>query len=78
MNDHPHDPRDEQLDRSIVEVMTHHPTTIRDNLYLAQALAVLTEKKISELPVVDAEGKPIGLIDITDVIGLMPSGEAEG
>ena len=32
----------------------------------------MSERKISELPVVDAAGCPAGLIDITDVIGLAP------
>ena len=62
--------RDEQLDRPIQEVMTHAPTTIRDTAFLSHAVTLLTEKKISELPVVDGNGIPIGLIDITDVIGL--------
>ena len=32
----------------------------------------MAERKISELPVVDAQGRPVGLIDITDVVGLLP------
>jgi len=63
---------DDQLDRAIVEVMTSGPVTISADAMLTDALAVLSERRISELPVVDAEGKPVGLIDITDVIGLMP------
>ena len=39
---------------------------------------MLSNRKISELPVVDGEGQPIGLIDITDVIGLMPSDNDDG
>lgn len=64
--------RDEQLDRPISEVMTKSPTTIRRDLCLNDVLMLLTEKKISELPVVDEDGHPVGLIDITDVIGLSP------
>jgi arabinose-5-phosphate isomerase len=33
---------------------------------------LLSIRKISELPVVDADGRPVGLIDITDVIGWTP------
>jgi arabinose-5-phosphate isomerase len=33
---------------------------------------MLTERKISELPIVDKAGRPVGLIDITDVIGMAP------
>ena len=64
--------RDVQLDLPIVEVMTRNPTTIHTDDFLSDAVVILTEKKISELPVVDGDGKPVGLIDITDVIGLAP------
>ncbi len=64
--------RDEQLDLPIVGVMTRNPTTIQADEFLSDAVVILTEKKISELPVVDDDGKPVGLIDITDVIGLAP------
>jgi arabinose-5-phosphate isomerase len=36
-------------------------------------VALLSERKISEIPVVDDQGVPVGLIDITDVIGWLPS-----
>ena len=39
---------------------------------MVDAVALLAERKISELPVVDAEGRPVGLIDVTDVVGLLP------
>jgi CBS domain-containing protein len=32
----------------------------------------MAQRKISELPVVDKEGRPAGLIDITDVVGILP------
>lgn len=64
--------RDEQLDRPISEVMTKDPSTLGIECCLSDAVIALTEKKISELPVVDAQQHPIGLIDITDVIGLAP------
>jgi len=35
---------------------------------LPAACEILAEKKISELPVVDAAGHPLGLIDITDIV----------
>ena len=64
--------REGQLDRPIAEVMTESPLTIDSDALLQQAVELLSAKKISELPVVDDDGRPIGLIDITDVIGLMP------
>ena len=64
--------RDEQLDSPVSDVMTSNPTTLRDNTCLGDAVTMLTERKISELPIVDKAGHPVGLIDITDVIGLAP------
>ncbi|MHC4877220.1 MAG: KpsF/GutQ family sugar-phosphate isomerase [Planctomycetota bacterium] len=65
--------RDEQLDRPLAEVMTRGPLTIRETASLDDAVGLLTDRKISELPVIDEKGRPIGLIDITDVIGLVPN-----
>ena len=44
---------------------------------MVDAVAIMAGRKISELPVVDAEGRPVGLIDITDVVALLPK-EADG
>ena len=64
--------RDAAIDRPIREVMTATPITIRHNALLADAIQVLAARKISELPVVDGDHKPRGLLDITDVLGLLP------
>lgn len=68
--------RDEALDRPISEVMTRSPRTISPQARLSDALELLQQFKISELPVVDAAGRPVGMVDITDVIGLLPADEA--
>lgn len=60
--------RENQLDRPISEVMTSCPRTIIQSALLPQALDLMSACKVSELPVVDESGHPVGLIDITDVI----------
>jgi len=60
------------FDRPIAEVMIHGPITIRETARMIEALDLMRARKISELPVIDADGKPIGLLDITDLIGLEP------
>jgi arabinose-5-phosphate isomerase len=62
--------RDSALDRPIKEVMTADPLTVARDTRLLEAVEVLRGHKISELPVVDGAGRPVGLIDITDLIGL--------
>jgi arabinose-5-phosphate isomerase len=62
--------RDEQFDRPISEVMTVRPLTIGVDAILEEALQVLGARHVSELPVIDHDGRPVGMIDITDVIGV--------
>jgi arabinose-5-phosphate isomerase len=64
--------RDAALDRPIREVMTAEPLTVPEGTRVADAVEILRLRKISELPVVDAGGRPAGLLDITDVLGLFP------
>ncbi|MGE3317469.1 MAG: SIS domain-containing protein [Planctomycetaceae bacterium] len=65
--------RESQLDRPISEVMTCNPLTIGPERMLRDAVELLSQNKVSELPVVDVFEQPIGLIDITDVLALVPS-----
>jgi len=65
--------RDGQLDRPISEVMTPDPFRVSADATLSDVVELLSEKKISELPVIDSVDRVLGLIDITDVIRLMPS-----
>jgi CBS domain-containing protein len=39
---------------------------------MLDAIAMMGEKRISELPVTDQELFPIGMIDITDVVAAFP------
>ncbi len=68
--------RDGAFDRPIAEVMTPDPLTVRVGTAIADALDVLSRHKISELPVTDADGRPVGLLDITDLIALLPAEQA--
>ena len=68
--------RDHALDRPIAEVMTRDPLTAVVGSRVLDAVEVLRRHKISELPVVDADGRPVGLLDVTDLIGSFPAEEA--
>ncbi|MCI0681548.1 MAG: KpsF/GutQ family sugar-phosphate isomerase [Gemmataceae bacterium] len=69
--------RDEALDRPIAEVMTPQPHTVALGTRLDDAVEIMKRRKISELPVIDAAGRPVGLLDITDLIGLIPKEDAD-
>ena len=62
--------REDALDGPIREVMTANPATVSDVAMLSEALELIEQRKISELPVIDQSGRPMGLIDITDLTGV--------
>ncbi len=64
--------RDDMLDQPIRQVMTKHPATAPVGSMLTDAITIMAERKISELPIVDEAGRPVGLIDVTDVVSLLP------
>jgi len=63
---------DTALDRPISGVMTSRPTTVPLGTRLRDALAILETRRLSELPVVDEAGGVAGLLDIVDLVGLVP------
>ena len=58
------------LDKPVREAMSGQPTTVRTGTRVRDAVALLAKRKFSELPVVDKAGRPIGLVDVTDVVGI--------
>jgi arabinose-5-phosphate isomerase len=52
----------------IGDVMTRKPKTITPDRLASEALKILHEKKIDELPVVNEEGEPVGMLDVQDLL----------
>lgn len=67
---------DVAIDGLIGAVMTRRPTTVAVGSRLSDAIAILETRRISELPVLGADGRPVGLLDIVDLVGLVPAEEA--
>ncbi len=53
--------------RKVKDVMTRKPTTIEKDKLATEALRILQDKKIDELPVV-SKGKLVGLLDVQDLL----------
>lgn len=55
---------------TVEDIMTKCPTYITDDLFLGEALAVMSnrESQISVLPVVDAEKKLLGVVRVHDIV----------
>ena len=64
--------RDSDLDRPVRNVMTPDPLAVRLGSMMTDAVSLMAGRKISELPVIDPQGRPAGLIDITDVVVQLP------
>ncbi len=58
----------EFLGRPVDEVMMSDPVTIAPNALAAEAYRLLREKRVDQLPVVDDEGRPVGLVDVQDLL----------
>jgi arabinose-5-phosphate isomerase len=58
------------LDRPVSGVMTRNPKRIAADALASEAMAVLKQHRIDELPVVDASDRPVGLIDVQDLVVL--------
>jgi arabinose-5-phosphate isomerase len=63
---------DDLLDAAIKTVMTARPTTVPVGTRLRDAVAILEARRLSELPVTDDAGRVVGLLDIVDLVGLVP------
>lgn len=50
------------------DVMTRHPKTIEADRLAAEALRILREYRIDELVVVDGKARPVGLLDVQDLL----------
>lgn len=58
------------LRRPIRDVMTHNPRRIGGDQLASEAIAIMRPLRIDDLPVVDDQDRPIGLIDIQDLVVL--------
>jgi len=56
------------ITRKVKEVMTKNPVVVYKDMLAAEAMRILKEKKIDEIPVVDKFRRPVGLLDIQDIL----------
>ncbi len=56
------------LDLPVRGAMTRTPVTVREATLVAEALRILKDRKIDEVPVLDARGRPVGMLDVQDLL----------
>src|SRR5512143_570950 len=52
----------------IARIMTRNPRTVRPEERVVEGARVLREARIDQVPVVDAAGRPVGLLDVQDLL----------
>jgi arabinose-5-phosphate isomerase len=62
--------RFDMLARPIDEVMTARPVSVAPDQLVSEARRLLRERQIDQLPVVDGAGRPVGLLDVQDLLAL--------
>src|SRR3954468_21708610 len=50
------------------ELMTPNPVSLRGDATLKEAVAMLTDRGFSAAPVIDAAGRPVGVLSRTDLL----------
>ena len=54
----------------VAEIMTRNPKVVKPDTLAGEALAIFHKNRIDEIPVVDDDGRCVGLIDVQDVVAL--------
>lgn len=58
------------LDRPVSDRMTRQPQRLTVDQLVRDAVALVRERRLDEIPVVDGDGRPVGLIDVQDLIAM--------
>lgn len=60
----------EALDTPISTVMTPRPGHLDEDALVRDAVRMVREHRIDEIPVLDRDGRPLGLVDVQDLIAM--------
>ncbi len=55
----------------VADVMTRHPSTVSENAAIEDVLALMRSKAVRRMPVVDKQGRLVGLVSVDDVLTLL-------
>jgi len=58
------------LTKRVSEVMTARPSSLASDALVRDAVQLVRERRLDEIPVVDGEGRPLGLIDVQDLVSM--------
>ena len=58
------------MKRTMRDVMTRQPMHLTVDHLVRDAVQMVREKRLDEIPVLDREGRPVGLVDVQDLIAM--------
>lgn len=58
------------MSKPIRDVMTRHPKHLTVDDLVRDAVQLVRERRVDEIPVVDRDGRPVGMIDVQDLIAM--------
>jgi acetoin utilization protein AcuB len=62
------------LNKRVHQIMTRHPITLHPQSTIAEAVNLLLTHRISCIPIVDDEHKPVGIISWRDLLRSLAAG----
>jgi arabinose-5-phosphate isomerase len=60
----------QELSRPIADVMTRKPRTLPSSALVRDAVRMFREFRQDEIPVIDSAGKPVGILDVQDLMAM--------
>lgn len=68
----------EWMRRPIASVMTRSPATLPATSLVRDAVRLTRERRLDEIPIVDGEGRPVGILDVQDLVAMRLVREEDG
>jgi acetoin utilization protein AcuB len=66
------------LNKRVHQIMTRHPITLRPQAEISEAARLLLAHRISCIPIVDDDRKPVGIVSWRDVLKSLADGSKAG
>ena len=58
------------MTKPVREVMTRQPLHLTVENLVRDAVQIMRQRRLDEIPVLDREGRPVGLVDVQDLIAM--------
>ena len=58
------------LDKKIKDLMTKNPRSLNQNAFVREAVDLVRNYRVDEVPILDDESRPIGLLDVQDLVAM--------